>query len=303
MLGRPLITKIISTLPCNPRNTKAITSSNNLLSEQPNDIIAKTDESKLERAKKLFDQWNTTFDFENTGGMTMFVLDVPPEVPPQETPVMVVESYVEGDKHRTIGQCRVAENLTHRSKEDLSNSISPVFSTGLYFKWFEDIEVGFYEGKVTLLQAPQHGILEVKGKNSWTYIPDKVDYLGTDSATFMVEIDGYTVELTYGIKAVDFIGSGVQGATIHEYPENCPNGEFWKVSPDGHITPLIREVEEEDRGSLENLFQETLATDQFNLSFDDLANGALGEATNNTITLDDNANGYGWYIDLTPGLG
>ena len=235
----------------------------------------------------------------------MFVPDVPPEVPQLETPVMIVESYVEGSKHRTIGQCRVVENLTH-GKDDLDSGISPVSSVGQYFNWFEDKEVG-YEGEVTLLQGPKHGVLEVRGKNSWNYIPNEVDYLGTDSATFMVEIDGYTVELTYGIKAVDFIGSGVQGAAIHEYPENCPHGEFWKISPDGEITPLHRELKEhekdEDRGSIENLLQETLATNQFNLSFDDLANGALGEATNNTITLDTTANNYGWYIDLTPGLG
>ncbi|MCP4767449.1 MAG: hypothetical protein GY875_14375, partial [Gammaproteobacteria bacterium] len=28
----------------------------------------------------------------------------------------------------------------------------------------------------------------------------------------------------------------------------------------------------------------------------------MGHADNSTITLDTNANGYGWYIDLTPSL-
>ncbi len=38
------------------------------------------------------------------------------------------------------------------------------------------------------------------------------------------------------------------------------------------------------------------------INFDTLVQGALGEASGISITLDDNANGYGWYIDLTPGL-
>jgi hypothetical protein len=38
------------------------------------------------------------------------------------------------------------------------------------------------------------------------------------------------------------------------------------------------------------------------LDFTNLENGALGQANQNGITFDDDANGYGWYIDLTPGL-
>ena len=210
----------------------------------------------------------------------MFVSDVPPEVPQLETPVIIVESHAEGDKHRTIGNCQVVENLA-QPYTNYYNDIDPLFAVGNYFWMFENKEIG-KDGEVTLLQGPQHGEFTVSGASSWTYLPNEDDYSGTDSATFLVEIGGYTVKLTYHIKAANSIGSGHEGAMRHERPENCPHGEFWKISPDGEITPLHRELKEhekdEDRGSLENLLQETLATNQFNLSFDDLVNSGLGEA-------------------------
>lgn len=150
------------------------------------------------------------------------------------------------NQHRAIGKCQVVEDLVEPST-GLSNGISPVFDVGSYFVWFEKKEIS-EAGNVTLLRAPTHGALEVTGINGWNYVPSKDNHQGTDSATFLVEVDEYSVELTYGFKVVDFIGSGYEGATIHEYPENCPNGEFWEISSDGDITPLYLEEEEEDRG-------------------------------------------------------
>jgi hypothetical protein len=198
----------------------------------------------------LFEQWQSTFNFENSRGLNMFIPDVPPEVPPQDAPMMMVVASADDDKHRTVGACRVLQNLRH-GRENLSNGLTPDTSAGLYFQIFESTKIG-YEGKVTLLRGPEHGVLELIGVHSWDYLPNKADYLGFDSATFLVEIEGYTVELTYGIKVVDSIGSGYEGATIHEYPENCPNGEYWKISPDGEIIPLEREEELDEWELLED---------------------------------------------------
>ncbi len=110
-----------------------MTSSSNLLSEQPNGVMAKFSDNNLGAVNRLIVQWQSTFNFENTGGLAMFVPDLPPEVPPQETPVMMVVSHVDGGKHRTVGKCRVVENLTH-GKDDLDNGLDPTSDVGFYFE-------------------------------------------------------------------------------------------------------------------------------------------------------------------------
>ena len=87
----------------------------------------------------------------------------------------------------------------------------------------------------------------------WEYLPTSNDYVGNDSATFRVEIGGQTVDLIYGFKVLNSVGSGAQNPYL--YPENCPNGQFWKVSPSGEITPLHLEEEEagDDLSSIEGV--------------------------------------------------
>ncbi len=191
--------------------------------------------------------------------------------------------------------------------------ITPQNEVSIYFKLFENKEIGL-GGKVTLLEGPKHGVLtdygtkiqtdegEVDtGIRDFVYEPTG-SYLGFDSATFLVEMAGYKVTIVYGINVTSSWSVGNEGYDPHEDTKFCPNGIFWKIAPDGTVIPLIREEEEPDYGPIGGWVEDTLALDQLSISFDALMNGALGESLDNAITLDNNANGYGWYVDLTPGL-
>jgi len=156
---------------------------------------------------------------------------------------------------------------------------------------------------VQVIQPPQHGklmtirnggvtsdITEAVDWISTEYYPDK-DYQGNDSLILQVEGNGHTVQMHYFFR----IGSEGDTSSISDNPA-CKNVR-WIISSSGS-----------DFGNINNLFLLNgipfngyqLKQVDISLNFANLTNGAVGETIGHSITLDDDGNGYGWFIDSTP---
>ncbi len=192
------------------------------------------------QAEAVMSLWKPIIDQNLVGELTMFIPDMPPEFPQQDVPVMMAETANKKSGLRVIGQC--APIGTGES----GILFQPERTASLYFKWFEDKEIGI-EGNTTLVNGPEHGTLNNYTKGKWEYTLTE-GYLGLDNVTFLVEIDGYRVKLIYGVNSVDYNASGgTEGYDPLEDPRFCPNGFFWKITPDGKPVPLKRI----DLGSIE----------------------------------------------------
>lgn len=134
---------------------------------------------------------------------------------------------------RTIGRCHLASS---RPDDRLSavNSLSPVGMVWGYFREKEQLilkEDKYHAAKMTLLESPKHGELELhQPTQSAGYFSNVPNFEGTDQATVLVEIGGYKVKVKYFIKVMLGVGGGSDQGTPYDDKRNCPNGEMWKIS-------------------------------------------------------------------------
>ena len=134
---------------------------------------------------------------------------------------------------RTIGVCHLINNpplppLT------AANVISPTGSVWSYLQRENLIpeqltDEMFSTAKATLLQGAGHGELKVTASGNYRYHPTP-DYLGTDRATFLVEMGGYKVKVVYHFQMISGGLDEKDGPGSYEDKKNCPNGEEWKIS-------------------------------------------------------------------------
>jgi hypothetical protein len=165
----------------------------------------------------------------------MFI-DLPPDQPPA---IVLAQAYQDrpASAERAIGWCLITEN----------NPYSWVRTDGIAvdFKGAAINYMGYYgnengrkyrsekerealrqtgdNGKVTIIQTPQHGRLV----NTYTYFPE-ADYFGKDKVVALVELtSGEKVTVVFFINMVHH---GVQESqeAVREF---CGSrGEFWKIS-------------------------------------------------------------------------
>lgn len=229
----------------------------------------------------------------------MFVMDVPPDVPPQYAPIVVAEAKQarQENKERTIGVCALIESRPE-SRESAVNSVDVLGIVSAYLRSSEGVPVSdanFYAAKMTLLEEPKHGVLEMDQEGAWYYV-NVPNFSGSDQAAFLVEMGGYKVSVKYFFNVMPNVpGSGEEGSPYDD-KRLCPNGMVWKISFDENdpTAPIY---------TFQHTSQLTSAlagVTQANLTFADLAGSALGETRGNTITLDTNAAGHGWFLDTTP---
>ena len=165
--------------------------------------------------------------------------------------------------------------------------------------------------KITILQQPKHGTLEMNP--DWVhviYLPND-GYLGNDSVVLQVAGDGHKVELRYFLTVTDKVGDTENTNPI------CNLRTFWKISQDANGNSVLTAVEYPspvseasstitDPTSMSALLGsglfDTSATSGITLNVADLAGGAVGQTTGTSITLDINAANNGWFIDSTPNL-
>ncbi len=198
------------------------------------------------------------------------------------SPVLAAEAYV-------FGRCTIS---TQSSGAD----IRPVIDGGSYLvdyhgddpRYKAKLDSGqfFSNAKVTLLKAPEHGdvsLVDTPISNEWYHYMPNNGYVGRDHFVMQVEKDGVKVRIEYLIEGID----------DEEAKVRFCEQESWKISS---ITPNL------DNASLQALANAVGINNTYTVNASALTGGAVGQTTGNTITLDTNATGYGWYIDYTPYL-
>jgi len=245
----------------------------------------------------------------NQGDINMLFMDVPPDVPVMYAPVVIAQATQAKDAtklDRTIGVCQLINSLTGdigRDPQSLIYVIVPVLTVSDYINRFEKRFVGL-EGKATLLQGAAHGTVKDEGDQYYRYVPN-LNYLGSDRATFLVEIGGLKVKVVYHLKVIN---GGAIGGTEADDKQNCPNGMFWKISstlaPNGNLIVTSVEYQSPTLSDMAATLGASLFgdTSDITLNIADLPSGAVGQTVGNTITLDTAAAGYNWFIDTTPSL-
>ncbi len=261
----------------------------------------------------------------------MFFMDLP-DTDLQYQPIMVAqaEQAAKADPAlmRTIGVCAPVP----KDEYSAENGIDPKLNAAYYLRSYEQLEVPFNPPAVlTILEQPKHGVLHLVTEDDrgtlfgvtagplasdaglYAYFPDK-DYVGDDKAVFLIELQDVKVKVVYFFQSIP--GGTLGNYGLQEYCEKT--GYRWKISSTinsngtatvdsvSYIEQEVGQDEQLDISGLEtwlaNLGRNSYLGEGFNLTMAPMQNGALGESVGSTITLDDNANGFGWYIDLTPGL-
>ena len=167
--------------------------------------------------------------------------------------------------------------------------------------------------KTVIVQPPSHGRIGVMDWDTqsfpeaqsevFLYIPDK-GFLGEDRVVFEVTVNGQKFRVSYVMKVVH----------AHEFNDVCADpsqgNDADAVSLEPDLYAVIEDVwpllDDNTPGGLQGwLLAAALGAPiggSVELAFENLPNGALGQTTNTTITLDVNAAGWGWFVDATPGL-
>jgi len=252
----------------------------------------------------------------------MFTADMP-NVPPQNLPVMIAQAKQAqpGDvtTTRTLGVCFPAWSDQYTGE----NTLSPTKSAEFYWRKYEQLKIAG-SATITVLQQPAHGVFRLvteadrgtlfdsssapvdSSLGHYAYLPEK-GYLGKDSATLLVDIGGRKVKIVYLLEAIE----GPLGNTGWE--DLCSEtGLQWKISAildangNGSITAVDYSSPATDSAALDawlraaELHGSLADLSGVNVSFASLAGGEVGQTSGNTIALDDNAAGHGWYVDPTP---
>jgi hypothetical protein len=205
--------------------------------------------------------------------------------------------------------CAVSENPTVETRKAHLGGLSPSAAIVIALKYTYGIEVSG-DVKAIITQQPAHGKIAMIGLatrsfpglslEEFQYTPEK-DFLGEDKAAFEVTVNGQKFRISFVIKVVH---GGFNDACMP------PGADSSTEVPDVQVAiddiQFLQDASAPDAASSwQSLFaQNEQVINSIKLSFADLAGGAVGqtvgEGANATITLDDNAAGYNWFIDTTP---
>jgi hypothetical protein len=213
----------------------------NLLADEA--VLSQTqtaaDADLLAAAQALLEQMQPTLNFEQ-GDVTMFVMDMPPDVPPQYAPVVIAQASQAKDPaktERTIGVCALVENPIEvfdelsglKGQYSAVNNIAPEAVVSNYLMGFDRKRFASVPTTVTVLKGPAHGTLELRKDEGRFYIPEP-NYFGPDRATFLVERAGMKIKVEYFIKVMETVPGGTEGYDPYWDEELCPNGSRWEIS-------------------------------------------------------------------------
>jgi hypothetical protein len=244
------------------------------------------------------------------GEITMFVMDVPPDVPAMYAPLVIAQApktqpatapAAAGSAmvERTIGVCQLIENppipaMTAANSSAVSMAAWSYLTSVEKVKLSEDL---VESAKTTLLVGAQHGEFKEEWGGNYRYHPTP-GYYGTDRATVLVEMGNYKVKVVIHIKVLaPTEGNDYQNKRL------CPKGELWKisVSPDDPAAPTYSLTTPSQWSSgTASYAAVSYGLANFSLNFADLPGSAVGQTTDQSITLDTAAAGHGWYVDPTP---
>jgi len=276
-----LIITIISTLRCDHRLPVA---AQNLLADNAalSSATVVSDDTLQAAAQALLDDIQPGFDFEE-GEVSMFVMDMP-DLPPQYEQVMLVQAsqsqQTKAQYERTIGLCALINNPPNAPKEPWAGSdgLSPVVAVSNYFRAVENnLDFKYEGGRASVLEKPKHGVLQATDGEGYYYFPE-AGYLGTDRATFLVEIAGRKYKAVHYLRVMEIVPE--DGRLDKRY---CPNGRWWKISLNPDDPNAAQYTFEYPSQWVSAPWTGTLSgVEKANLSFADLAGGAVGQTTANT---------------------
>ena len=153
---------------------------------------------------------------------------------------------------------------------------------------------------VTVERYPVNGTLNVGyasdmdaehgGRQYWLYTPNP-SFIGTDRAQFVVDVQGTPVRVVVVVKIVEAIGT-------EQHKDGCKIWHWIISEPDADNSDVTNLAISQTQAQLGTL----LVSASRNLAFADLSSSSVGQTTGNSITLDTDAAGHGWYLDHTPYL-
>jgi hypothetical protein len=176
--------------------------------------------------------------FPDQGEITMFAMDVPPDVPAMYAPVVIAQAQKSQPATagstaavRTIGVCQLIENPPIPPMT-AANVAAPAMTTWSYLTSVEKVKLSedlAETAKTTLLDGAKHGVLVEEGGGYYRYDPTP-GYYGTDRATVLVEMGNYKVKVVIHFKVMQPGIGGTEGYDPYMQKENCPKGPQWKIS-------------------------------------------------------------------------
>ncbi len=169
--------------------------------------------------------------------------------------------------------------------------------------------------KLTILQGFKHGEMvpvpeRVEGPFVFRYVPRNLNefvnrYGGIDYAVLEVEMMGKRVKLQYKVLGDDnFVSRDL--AERREWDMKCPYTIRRIRMSDGHGTFSFSP--DGQQGNLESFMRVSNLSNYVGvlsgviLDFKNLPGIELGQTTGQSITLDTDAAGHGWFVDATPDL-
>jgi Matrixin len=200
-------------------------------------------------------------------------------------------------KNKLKPQLILEECIGLETQTDQGEIISMAGALSLY--WSNKFKLkdvpDFKNAKITILKQPEHGVLTDVSRVTidgplYRYTA-KVGYTGIDKFSYIISVDGMNVQMNEILHVVP-VYTG-------EYEKFCANTPHYikKIGILDTDTSSINLASLQKSSNLMNLLAD--ASRAFT-GFSDLAGTAVGLATGNSITLDTNAAGHGWFVDTTP---
>lgn len=261
-----------------PPEPKTIDPPKNLLANGGSDAVTDQAVPATTEAQALLAQVSNLL---NAGEELMFIMDVP-YVPAEQPTVVLAGGISTATKQPSyiLKECQgVPSTGDPRSAQ---RSVDPAGALRNYIENRGNAVLDIADFKnPTLVEGPKHGKMtrgvDTKGFVSFGFDPTP-EFIGKDRAVFTVEYKGQLYKIV-----IDFVVDFTIGQE-HEYDvPYCPKPKFIEIKK-----PASSSSGDDLNG--------------IPISFADLGGGALGQTSGQSITLDDNAAGHNWYVDLTPGL-
>lgn len=186
----------------------------------------------------------------------MLIMDMP-DIPPQQVPIIMLAQAAQPnikELYGTVGVCSVSPKVeqmdAEKIKEGYFSLSTRVYASNLFAIKPLDPELDprmvamdYENADVTVLLQPKHGTLskDLSPGKDISYYPDS-GYIGNDKVIFLVDIEGYKIQVVHLIKVVDIKGSN----TNPSHRRECPKSTNWWVisSSKGDTGSLTSELDQ-----------------------------------------------------------
>ena len=270
----------------------------------PSDAISSNVTLQTE-AQSLLDYSQTLI----TGDELMFIMDVP-TIPAQQTPIVLAQATSGSAAGTTLQPDYILKDCqqTPSTGDPMSamRGVDPAYMLKNYLEAYDktgtlNVDLATIKN-IFLLEGTTHGKIfgwtDGAGFTSYHYDPIP-NYTGNDRAVFLAEFEGKIYKIVINIVVSPTVG---ESPLMSDETPVCPPPKLIKVNGkpvSGSSGDDLNTLTSASTGQTSTSFSTGIT-----VSVADLPGGAIGqtvgEGINATITLDDNAANYNWFIDPTP---